>query len=69
MHSNIIAKILSLLEVILRCNSVYTIQGYFSGLENRNINITTKLSNIIKTFEDFKLVAQIREEIERVSLV
>jgi site-specific DNA recombinase len=33
-------------------------------LENRNTNITTELSRIIKVFEDFRLVAQIREQIE-----
>ncbi|OGH18943.1 MAG: hypothetical protein A2868_03725 [Candidatus Levybacteria bacterium RIFCSPHIGHO2_01_FULL_40_15b] len=36
-------------------------------LENRNSNITTQLSSIIKAFEDFRLVAQIKEGIERVS--
>jgi len=35
-------------------------------LENRNTNITTQLSCIIKAFSDFRLVAQIREEIEKV---
>lgn len=35
-------------------------------LEDRNFNITTQLSSIIKAFSDFRLVAQIREEIERV---
>jgi len=35
-------------------------------LENRNSNITTHLACIFKTFEDFRLVAQIREEIDRV---
>jgi len=35
-------------------------------LENRNCNITTELACIIKTFEDFRLVAQIREDIEKV---
>jgi len=37
-----------------------------SWLENRNFNITKQLACIIKTFEDFRLVAQIREEIEKV---
>jgi len=35
-------------------------------LENRNTNITTQLACLIKTFEDCRLVAQIREEIEKV---
>ncbi len=35
-------------------------------LEDRNSNITTQLSCIIKAFSDFRLVAQIREEIEKV---
>ncbi|MCR4330212.1 MAG: recombinase family protein [Candidatus Roizmanbacteria bacterium] len=35
-------------------------------LENRNTNITTQLACIIKAFSDFRLVAQIREEIEKV---
>ena len=35
-------------------------------LENCNFNITTQLSSIIKAFSDFRLVAQIREEIEKV---
>ena len=35
-------------------------------LENRNTNITSQLSHIIKAFSDFRLVAQIREEIEKV---
>ncbi len=36
-------------------------------LENRNSNTTTSLSHIIKTFEDFRLVAQIKEEINNIS--
>ena len=35
-------------------------------LENRNSNITQELSRIFKAFSDFRLVAQIREEIEKV---
>ena len=35
-------------------------------LENRSTNITTQLACIFKTFEDFRLVQQIREEIEKV---
>lgn len=43
-------------------------------LENRNINITTQLSHtcpepvewIFEAFSNFRLVAQIREEIEKV---
>ena len=35
-------------------------------LEDRNFNITTQLSSIIQAFSDFRLVAQIREEIEKV---
>ena len=35
-------------------------------LENRNVNITTQLACLIKTFEDCRLVQQIREEIEKV---
>jgi hypothetical protein len=33
-------------------------------LEKRSFNITNYLGHIIKVFEDFKLVAQIREEVE-----
>ena len=36
-------------------------------LENRNSNITTQLSCIIKAFSDFSLVAQTREEIEKMN--
>ena len=35
-------------------------------LENRNTNITTQLSHIYEVFSNFRLVAQIREEIEKV---
>jgi len=35
-------------------------------LDKRSFNITKELGRIIKIFEDFKLVAQIREEIEKV---
>jgi len=35
-------------------------------LKNRNNNITTQLSCIIKAFSDLRLVAQIGEEIEKV---
>ena len=35
-------------------------------LENRNTNITQELSRIFNAFSDFRLVAQIREEIEKV---
>jgi len=35
-------------------------------LENRNSNITSQLACIFKTFEDFRLVQQIREDIEMV---
>lgn len=35
-------------------------------LENRNSNITKELLHIFDVFSDFKLVAQIREEIEKV---
>lgn len=35
-------------------------------LGERSYNITSQLASLIKTFEDFKLVQQIREEIERV---
>ena len=34
--------------------------------ENHNSNIAAKLACTIKTFEDFRLVQQIREEIEKV---
>ena len=37
-------------------------------LENRKSNITTQLSHIFKAFSDFRLVAQIREEIEKVKM-
>ena len=37
-------------------------------LENRNSNITTQLDYIFKAFSDFRLVAQIREEIEKVKI-
>ncbi len=36
-------------------------------LENRNSNITMQLACVFKIFEDFRLVAQIREEIEKVN--
>jgi hypothetical protein len=45
---------------------IYEVIISFSRLEKRNFNITTQLSSIIKAFSDFKLVAQIREEIEKV---
>ena len=35
-------------------------------LENRNSNITMKLSHIYDAFSNFRLVAQIREEIEKI---
>ena len=35
-------------------------------LENRNTNITKQLSHIYEAFSNFRLVAQIREEIEKV---
>lgn len=35
-------------------------------LEKRSFNITKELAYLIKTFEDFRLVAQIRKEIEKV---
>jgi len=35
-------------------------------LDNRTTNITQELSRIFKAFSDFRLVAQIREEIEKV---
>ena len=38
-------------------------------LEDRNTNITTQLAGIFKAFSDFKLVAQIREEIEKVNQI
>jgi len=40
-------------------------RNLFTQPENRNSNITKQLACIIKTFEDFRLVAQIREEIEK----
>ena len=36
------------------------------SLEKRSFNITKELAYLIKTFEDFRLVQQIREEIEKV---
>jgi len=38
-------------------------------LENRNSNITKQLACIFKTFEDFRLVAQIREEIAKIETI
>ena len=35
-------------------------------LENRNSNITMKLSHIYDAFSNFRLVAQIREVIEKI---
>ena len=35
-------------------------------LEKRNSNITTELACIAEVFSDFKLVSQIREEVEKV---
>lgn len=40
-----------------------------SVLEERNSNITTQLAGIFKAFSDFRLVAQIREEIEKVNQI
>ncbi len=42
--------------------------GIFSANspENRNANITTNLASIINAVSDFRLVVQIREEIEKV---
>ncbi len=37
-------------------------------LKNRNSNITTQLAHIINTFSDFRLVAQIKKEIERMKM-
>jgi hypothetical protein len=42
--------------------------GLPAWLENRNTNITTELACITKVFSDFRLVAQIREEIEKVKI-
>jgi DNA invertase Pin-like site-specific DNA recombinase len=38
-------------------------------LENRSTNITSQLACIFKTFEDFRLVQQIRKEIEKVNIL
>jgi len=38
-------------------------------LEHRTSNITTQLTSIIQAFSDFRLVAQIREEIEKVNQI
>jgi hypothetical protein len=35
-------------------------------LEDRNINITSKIASIFEIFEDFTFVAHLREEIEKV---
>ena len=45
--------------------------GDFNGkmLENRNTNITKQLSHIYEAFSNFRLVAQIREEIEKVNQI
>lgn len=37
-------------------------------LEKRSFNITRELAYLIKTFEDFRHVTQIRKEIEKVKL-
>lgn len=37
------------------------------GVEERNSNITTQLAGIFKAFSDFRLVAQIKGEIEKVN--
>ena len=42
--------------------------GCSSWLEDRNYNITKQLFHIIKAFSDFRLVAQIRGEIDQVKL-
>ncbi len=34
-------------------------------LEKRTFNMTTELTCIVKTFEDFRLVAQIKKEMEK----
>jgi hypothetical protein len=38
-------------------------------LEKRNSNITMNLASIIKAFSDFRLVTQIREEIEKLNIL
>lgn len=43
---------------------IFFINLKWSVLEERSYNITPKLSSLIKTFEDFKLVQQIREEMK-----
>jgi hypothetical protein len=55
------AKPTPILNVLKTANMVRLRQ---IQLENRSTNITTELSRIFKTFEDFRLVQQIMEEIE-----
>jgi len=40
-----------------------------SKLEERNFNIIMQLSSIIKAFEDFRFVQELREEILKVSSI
>lgn len=46
---------------------VHTHNSYV--LENRNSNITMQLAHIYEAFSNFKLVAQIREEIGKVKIL
>ncbi len=47
-------------------NTILDFADRQAWLENRNINITMQLSHIYEAFSNFRLVAQIREEIEKV---
>jgi hypothetical protein len=70
----VVAKPTSIFDTLLGANMVRLRQEM---LENRNSNITTQLfcitchseafmRRVVKAFSDFRLVAQIREEIEKV---
>jgi len=50
-------------------NEAKTVRITPTLLENRSTNITQELSRIFKAFSDFRLVAQIREEIEKVNQI
>lgn len=54
----------------IKCNKLHYFCQYplnFGFLfDKRNSNITTELASTIKTFEDFRLVSQIRKELEKI---
>ena len=51
---------------ILSANWLENCNSNINKFASRKLEVTTQLSCIIKAFSDFRLVAQIREEIEKV---